>query len=98
MLKEDLQVEPEQRGGSRVTTAIPIYITPANSSVRIQGFTRNLSRDGICLVSKIETAVGQVATLEVMQLTGEFSPIASRCMWSKRYGDEHWVSGWGFDV
>ena len=98
MLKEDLQIESEQRKSRRVTTAIPVYIKFPNSSTLAPGFTRNLSRDGISLVSKIEMAPGQVATLKVMRFDGETSAVESRCLWAKRYGEDHWVSGWDFNV
>ena len=98
LLKEDNQVEPEKRSVNRLTTAIPVYITLPNGSKRASGFTRNLSRDGICLVSKVETAPEQRALLEVMRLDGGASSVESRCLWAKRYGDEHWVSGWDFEV
>ena len=95
MLKEDHLVEPEQRTKNRVTTAIPVYIELPNSTTRVAGFTRNLSSDGISLVSKIETTPGQLASLEVMRANGEASPVDSRCLWAKRYGDDHWISGLG---
>ena len=98
MLKEDLQVDPEQRREDRVTTAIPVYVKLPNSSSSAPGFTRNLSRDGICLVSKLETTADQHATLEVMRLEGGTSAVQARCLWAKRYGKEHWVSGWDFDA
>ena len=98
LLKEDRLVEPEQRTGNRVTTAVPVYVTLSDSSTRVPGFTRNLSRDGICLVSKIETTLGQHASLEVMRPDGGSSVVESRCLWSKRYGEAHWVSGWDFEV
>ena len=91
-------MEPEQRAKNRVTTAIPVYVNLSNSSTRVSGFTRNLSRDGISLVSKIETTRGQLASLEIMRTDGEASAINSRCLWAKRYGEEHWVSGWDFKV
>ena len=98
LLKEDLLVEPEQRAKNRVTTAIPVYIKLPNNSNRLSGFTRNLSREGICLVCKTETAVGQLASLEVMNLDGGISVVESRCLWIKRYGEQHWVSGWDFNI
>ena len=98
ILKEDLLVEPEHRTGNRVTTAIPVYVTLSDSSTRVPGFTRNLSRDGICLVSKIGTTSGQHASLEVMRPDGGSSVVESRCLWSKQYGEAHWVSGWDFQV
>ena len=98
MLKDDSQIETDKREGNRVTTAIPVYIKLPNSKSLAPGFTRNLSRDGICLVSKTKTTRDQLATLEVMRLEGGTSAVESRCLWAKRYGEEHWVSGWDFNV
>ena len=98
ILKEDRSVEPEQRDVDRVTTAIPIYIQLPNSTTRVSGFTRNLSRAGISLVSKVEMSPGQPASLEIMRLDGETSPVESRCLWAKQYGEAHWVSGWDFNI
>ena len=98
MLKEDGKVEPEQRTGKRLTTAIPVYVKLPNSSARASCFTRNLSRDGISLVGKLETAPGQLATLEITHVDGKSDEVASRCLWAKRYGEDHWVSGWDFNV
>ena len=98
MLKEDHLVEPEQRSENRMTTAIPVYIKLPNGSTRAPGFTRNLSSEGMSLVSKTETAPGQLATLEVMRVDGGSNEIESRCLWAQRYGKEHWVSGWGFNA
>ena len=98
LLEEDGLVEPEQRSESRLTTAIPVCIKLPNETNRLSGFTRNLSTDGISLVSNGETAVGQTALLEIMRLDGGSSKAEGRCLWAKRYGEEHWVSGWGFNV
>lgn len=98
LLKEDRSVDLEQRSSNRLQTAVPISIYLPGNSSRAAGFTRNLSQEGICLVSKIETQPEQIADLEVMRLNGESSRITSRCLWAKRYGDNNWVSGWKFKL
>lgn len=98
LLKDDHLVEPEQRAKDRLKTAIPVNINLINYASRIASFTRDLTSDGVSLVSKVATASGQTALLEIMQLDGESNSLESNCLWSKRYGTDHWVSGWDFNV
>ena len=96
LLKENQLIEPEQRGKGRLQAAVPVSIYLPDQNSRASGFTRNLSHEGISLVSKVETKPGQVAGLEIKRLTGESSQMESLCLWGKRYGEHNWVSGWKF--
>ena len=96
LIKEDRSVELEQRTGDRLHAAVPVSIYLRGNPYRIPSFTRNLSRSGLCLVSKVETQPDQIADLEIMRTNGESGRIESHCMWAKQYGEDHWVSGWRF--
>lgn len=98
LLKDDRLVEPNQRDSDRMNVALPVNIFIPGNTTHIPGFTRNLSKSGICLMSKAETKAGQKANLEIMQLSGETGRFESHCMWAEQYDDENWVSGWKFNA
>jgi hypothetical protein len=96
ILKEDHQVEFDYRTNFRLKTAVPVSIHQDFQPKRIAGFTRNLSDDGICLVSKEAVEVGRTGVLEIMRLNGDSNGVVANCIWAKPYAQGHWVSGWEF--
>lgn len=98
LLKEDRFVEPDQRNTDRWRAALPVNICIPGQKFHVSGFSRNLSRGGICLMSKVATTPGQIADLEIKRVNGESYCIESHCAWAKQYDEETWVSGWKFNT
>ena len=85
---------------SRVTErekyAVPVIIHQKGQKPRVHSFTRNMSGDGACLVASHEIPEKAFCMLEFVRSDGERCDIIAECIWSKKYGKKHWMTGWQF--
>lgn len=97
MLTEDARFDRELRSAHRENLVFPVSICPPNEGRKINGFSRNVSVSGICILCDTEVASGARATLEIYRLHNpEPSRVRAECRWSKPFGHDFFASGWQF--
>ena len=97
MLSEDVRFDRELRSSHRENLVFPVSICPNDEGETINGFSRNVSVSGICVLCDTEIATGERMTLEIYRLhRPEPSRVLAECRWCKPFGDEFFASGWQF--
>ena len=76
--------------------AMPAVVHQKGKLPRVQGFTRNISDDGVNIVSSEQVRENSFCLLEFIRSGGERCEMVAECKWSKKYGDSHWMTGWQF--
>lgn len=97
VMEDDTRFEKELRSVHRERVVLPVEITIGVDEEIIHAFSRNVSCEGIALISDRPFESGDSATLAIYRTT---KPVASRvvaeCKWCKPFGATFWVSGWQF--
>jgi len=97
LLSEDARYDRELRSAHRENLVFPVSICPSEEGQTINGFSRNVSVSGICVLCDTEIATGERVTLEIYRLhRPEPSRVLAECRWCKPFGDEFFASGWLF--
>lgn len=86
----------DARCTEREKYAIPVVIHQKGKLPRLNGFTRNMSGDGVNLVANQQVQVNSFCMLEFVRNGGERCDIIAECVWVKKYGESHWMTGWRF--
>lgn len=60
-------------------------------------FTKNVSQNGVCLISPQPFFDGDLAHMNINGLNYETGQLPATCRWSKRFGISYWASGWEFN-
>ena len=93
---EDARYTSETRTAEREPIMIPVVISCKNGDV-IHGFSRNISAQGICLVTTEPLAEGTQVHMLLSRSDGNISEVTAHCRWSQAFGAAHCISGWKFD-
>jgi hypothetical protein len=92
----DVMVEWDNRTTEREKFAIPVVVHQKGKAPKVHAFTRNMSGDGVNLVGNHHVPESTFCMLEFMRNDGQRCEIIAQCVWTKRYGNSHWMSGWQF--
>jgi len=87
----------ENRTAIRKPLVVPVRVELCDSDLKMPGFTRNISSNGVGLLLPAACKVGEkaVITLERTDGKGKYSVLAE-CRWCKPYGESWLFSGWQF--
>jgi len=97
LLTEDARFDRELRSAHRENLVFPVSICLPKEDQKINGFSRNVSVTGICVLCDTEIVTGERVTLEIYRLhRPEPSRINAECRWCKPFGDAFFASGWQF--
>lgn len=88
--------QDDRRLHSRETVVFPVTIQLQYELSRIRGFTKDISKGGVCLISETEFTPEQIATLSIFQTEDVPTKLRARCIWQKPFGDGYYQSGWKF--
>ena len=86
----------DQRASSRESVVYPVTVQFQYELTRHRAFSRDISTGGICLIGERDVAVEQIATLAIYRIDDIVSKVRARCVWSKPFGDQHYLTGWKF--
>jgi len=92
----DATVEDDIRATDREKYAIPLVIHQKGNQSRIHGFTRNMSGEGVNLIAREGVALNSHCMLEFIRKEGERCSLIAECVWVKKFGESHWMTGWKF--
>lgn len=97
LLREDLNFDrTDNRSTHRDTIVRPVVIDFRDCDETIAAVSRNISANGIGLITDKPIDNQTVAILRISKLTGKDETILSECRWSKAYGANWFLSGWQF--
>ena len=85
----------ERRTEPRHSFARPVHIHIGREP-SILAFSKDMSKQGIGLITNLELASGTVAVLKIHSTTGR--PVHLKCelRWSDSYGEDGYLTGWKF--
>ncbi len=85
----------EMRSRHRENLVVPVTICFSESHTE-DGFTRNISEAGVCIISANPMEENTLANLELYRLHGAKQSITSEIRWCRPFGKEYFMSGWKF--
>lgn len=85
----------ERRTDMRESFARPVSVYIGDEEP-LTTFSKNVSRQGIAIVSRREFTAGEVATLRIHSLERQHLCFHCEVRWSDPYGDGWYISGWKF--
>ncbi len=86
----------DKRSTERKPHAVPVIIHQKGEQQRIHAFSRNMSGGGVNLVASQEVPEKTFCKLQFVRNDGERCDFIAECIWSKKYGKNHWMMGWQF--
>lgn len=95
-LQEHSRYERELRSAHRENLVCPVTVVVPNQADPIQGFSRNISATGICILTDSLIPENLRVVLEIYRLNGNATRVQAECRWSKPFGDRYYASGWQF--
>lgn len=97
LLDEDNRFDrTERRSTVRESFARPVIVRIGDAANELSAFSRNISPDGIGLVSTMEFPADTTAKLEILSTAGVSPTILSELKWCKPLGKGWFLSGWKF--
>ncbi len=98
LLREESQlIARERRSAHRQSLIRPVTISlRSDEEIEIRGFTRNISTQGVGVISDLDFVDGGVAIIKIHSLDGRDTRILSECRWSNPFGEGWYASGWNF--
>ena len=97
VLTEKADVGPDNnRQSARELVVCPVTVQFQYELTRHRAFSRDISTGGICLIGERFVPVEQIATLTIYRLDDLTTKIRGRCMWSKEFAGDYYLSGWKF--
>jgi len=92
--KETAKFDRDLRSTHRENLVLPANLEMKN--VVHDGFTRNISASGVCIVTLAEIPDRSLATISIYRIGGSPCRLVAECRWTKPFGDSFWISGWQF--
>jgi hypothetical protein len=86
----------DRRAADRQPFVRPVQIVAARFPEPIQGFSRDVSRLGVSMITSVALASGTVAILKIHSLFGHHAELRGQLRWCEDYGEGWFVSGWCF--
>lgn len=96
ILKQDARyVLSEVRCRHREPLVVPVRVI-RQERILASGFSRNISKSGICLITPQPLPVEEIVQLEIYRLQEKALTIFSKARWCRAYGPEYFMSGCRF--
>ncbi len=96
ILQQRSRTQDNRRSQTRETSVCPVSIQLQYDLGRLQGFTKDISSSGVCLISESEFALDTIATLSIYQSSDVPIRLRARCVWQQSFGQGYQQSGWKF--
>ena len=93
---EGAKFDRELRSNHREKITLPVDVICRQSEIT-HGFTRNISPQGLCIISLENFPHTERATLCLYRLDEKPTRVLAECRWSRAYGHRYWISGWQFN-
>ena len=86
----------EQRGAARTPLVCAVAIQHTFDEHSYHAFSRDISADGIGLITSSNVAIDQTANLSISRFDGASLKVAAVCRWCTPYGTDWYLSGWEY--
>lgn len=87
----------ERRDATRKPITRGVIIQPCNEpGQQFSAISRDVSNQGIGLISQREWKDGDTAKIEINRLKGPASIVVAECRWCDKFAEGWFVSGWNF--
>lgn len=97
LIAEDTQYDRiENRSSLRHKFIRAVDLQLRDSGREIPAFSRNLSADGIGVITNEMVAEGEMAVISIAPLGQGEVLLLGKCRWCKSYGENWFLSGWQF--
>ncbi len=97
LLKEhQASILRERRSSDRQPFVRPVKILSLRGETARQGFSRDISRNGISIVLSHPIQAGMIAILEVHSLHGDPAKVRAEARWCDTFGEGWYAIGWYF--
>jgi len=96
ILTEKEEISNNQRASVRELVVCPVTVQFQYELSRHRAFTKDISTGGVCLIGERDVEVEQIATLAICRIDNLVTKVRARCVWSKPFGDQHYLTGWRF--
>lgn len=97
LLEEDRQFErSERRVSFRESISRPVTIKVRDQVTEYPGFSKNISFEGIGLISQKDFAANLEAKIEIHSSQDKNPIVLCRLAWCRPFGEGWYVSGWHF--
>ncbi len=91
------QILRDRRAQQRQPFARPVTLyIGRNLNEPWRAFSRDLSHEGLSLISELSWEVGRVATVDIHALSGPPVRLRAEVRWSEPFGKGWYLSGWHF--
>ena len=89
-------VRYDARSADRKRFSIPVVVRQKGKLPKINGFTRNISGEGVNIISSRPIRENSFCLIEFIRNNGERCEAIAKCVWTRKFGDSHWTTGWQF--
>jgi hypothetical protein len=97
LLSEDVSFDRyDNRSAHRKHLVRAVEIELRESGEIIHAFSRNISGNGIGVITHEQLQTDTIAVLRIAALTGEDTHVLAECRWCKPCGEKWFISGWQF--
>lgn len=97
LLDEERRFEQtERRATVREPVARPIIVRPQGTEEQFSAFSKNISTQGIGLISKDKFRPEMTAKIEIYTTGGDSPVFISELRWCQPFGKDWFASGWHF--
>ena len=96
ILTDKEEIHENKRSTVRESLVCPVTVQFQYELSRHRAFSKDISSGGICLIGERDVEVEQIATLAIYRIDDLVSKVRARCVWSKSFGDQHYLTGWRF--
>ncbi len=86
----------DKRAATRESLVCPVTVQFQYELTRHRAFSKDISTGGIALIGEREVDAEQIATLAIYRIDDIVSKVRARCVWSKPFGDQYYLTGWRF--
>ncbi len=93
---EDIRRKREFRETNRLNLTVPVTIRSKMGDWEFDAVSRDLSSQGIGLISPEQIEVDSVCDLELF-LENDTKTLSAECIWCRPFGRGFFLSGWNFN-
>ena len=86
----------DKRAATRESLVCPVTIQFQYELTRHRAFSKDISTGGISLIGEHEVEAEQIASLAIYRIDDVVSKVRARCVWSKSFGENYYLTGWKF--
>lgn len=86
----------DRRGDERKFLICAVAIQHTFGEESYQAFSRDISADGIGLITSTNVAIDQSANLSISRFDGASLKVSAVCRWCTSYGTGWYLSGWEY--